>query len=71
MESVVRESAYHVIGLKTLSLWVTLTSIPGFHQNKQKLGTLTENKVFLSKFFSGFLTKKMTVKIKHFLFLVV
>ena len=43
MESVVRESAYHVIGLKTLSLWVTLTSIPGLHQNKQKLGTLTEN----------------------------
>ena len=28
---VVRESAYHVIGLKTRSLWVTLTSIPGLH----------------------------------------
>ena len=28
---VVRESAYHVIDLKTRSLWVTLTSIPGLH----------------------------------------
>ena len=33
IESVVYESAYHVIGLKTPSLWVTLISIPGLHGN--------------------------------------
>lgn len=33
-ESVVRESAYHVIGLNTPSLWVTLTSIPVPHSCK-------------------------------------
>ena len=29
--AVVRTSAYHVIGWKTRSLWVTLTSIPGLY----------------------------------------
>ena len=36
IESVVCESAYHVIGLKTLSLWVTLTSIPGLQSRIMK-----------------------------------
>ena len=31
IELVVRDLAYHVIGLKTYSLWVTLTAIPGLH----------------------------------------
>ena len=33
IESVVFESAYHVIGLKTPSLWVTLNSFPGLHSD--------------------------------------
>ena len=31
IELVVRDLAYHVIGLKTQCLWVTLTAIPGLH----------------------------------------
>ena len=33
VESVNRESGCHMIGLKTPSLWVTLTSIPGLHKD--------------------------------------
>ena len=37
---VVRDIAYHVIGLKTQCLWFTSTSIPGIHKKQ----------IFISKF---------------------
>ena len=41
-----RDLAYHVIGLKTQCLWVTLTSIPSLHSRKFK-------EKFINYFFSN------------------
>ena len=34
---VVRELVYHVLGLKTSSVWVPFTSISGLHENMKQI----------------------------------
>ena len=67
IELVVRESVYHVIGLKTPSLWVTLTSIPGLHDDTLWSNLFTQMTLeinFLGKI-SAFLEPILAILVKH------